>query len=83
MGIPGLWDSASTCDLTMEDPSFDIAGYSVPLGIFGIRGRTSLMTDCLSEKGDDLKNPVHEIRPLWKRTGSAHSPQGRLQSPVK
>lgn len=83
VGIPSLWDSAPTCGLPMEAPSFDTAGYSIPLGILGIRGRTSLMIDYLNEKNDDLKKPMHEMRPLWKCTGSAHSPQGRIESPVK
>jgi len=61
------------CGLPNKAPSFDIAGYSVPLGIFLIRGRTSLMIECVNEKDDDLKIPMNEMRLLWKCTGSAHS----------
>lgn len=68
--------------LTVEAPCFDTAGYSAPVGISGIRGGTSLMTDCLNEKNDD-KNPLREMRLLWMVTGSAHSPQRRIYSPLK
>lgn len=68
--------------LAMEAPYFDTAGYSAPLGISGIRGGTPLMIDCLNEKNDH-KNPLHEIRPPWMVTGSAHSPQRIIYSPLK
>lgn len=68
--------------LTMAAPYFDTAGYSAPFGISGIRGGTPLMIDCLNEKNYD-KNPLHEMRLLWMVTGSAHSLQRRIYSPLK
>lgn len=66
-----------------KPPSFDTAGYWILLGSTGTkntpdRSRVSVKRDCLNEKDDNLKNPAHEKRQLWKCIGSAHSPQEKI-----